>query len=111
MTAADLKLRSTLKQRGDYWIVGLSWYDSSGKRKQTNISTGLTIIGNKYRAEAKEREIYKEYERQLLSDTTEADKILFCKRIIPSGDEIDSAFEQIMNIDRRDLPRLLLQCK
>lgn len=78
MTAADLRLRSKLKQRGDYWIIGLSWYDSSGKRKQTNISTGLKIIGNKYKAEAKEREIYKEYERQLLSETTEADKILFC---------------------------------
>lgn len=78
MTAAELRLRSKLKQRGDYWVVGLSWYDSSGKRKQTNVSTGLTIIGNKYRAEAKEREIYREYERQLLSDTTEADKILFC---------------------------------
>lgn len=57
MTVADLRLRSKLKQRGDYWIVGLSWYDSSGKRKQTNISTGLTIIGNKYKAEVKEREI------------------------------------------------------
>lgn len=78
MTAAELRLRSKLKQRGDYWIINLSWYDSSGKRKQTNVSTGYKILGNKYKAEARERELYREYEQKLLSETMEAEKILFC---------------------------------
>lgn len=77
MTAAQLKLRSTLKQRKGYWYVGLSWYDAEGKRKQTNVSTGYAVEGNKRRAEAKEKEIYKDFERKLLAETMEAEKIVF----------------------------------
>lgn len=77
MTAAQLKLRSKLKQRAGYWYVGLSWYDAEGKRRQTNKTTGYTIEGNKRRAEARAKEIEKEFERKLLAETMEAEKILF----------------------------------
>ena len=61
MTAIDLRLRSSLKQRNGFYIVRLSWYDAKGQRKQTNVTTGLQVVGNKYRAEAREKEIYKQY--------------------------------------------------
>lgn len=77
MTAEQVKLRSNLKKRNGYWYVGLSWYDESKKRKQTNISTGYKIEGNKRRAEIRAKEIEKDFERKLLSETMEADKILF----------------------------------
>lgn len=78
MTAQDqLRLRCSLKELNGLWYVRFSWYDSEGKRKQTNLSTGLTIVGNKHRAEVKMQSLYKELESKLLLDTVEANKIQF----------------------------------
>ncbi len=77
MTAIDLRLRSSLKQRNGYYIVRLSWYDAKGQRKQTNVTTGLQVVGNKYRAEAREKEIYRQYESVLLAESQEASKIFY----------------------------------
>ena len=40
-----------LREQNGYFQMILTWKDASGKRRSKSISTGLTVKGNKKRAE------------------------------------------------------------
>ncbi len=77
MTASELRLNYRIIERGKLYHVALTWYDQNGKRQRTTKSTGYKIGNNKRKAQEKAKEIYKDYERKLLMNSLEAEKIYF----------------------------------
>ena len=92
MTAQQLRIKSHLIERGSKWHIALSWYDESGNRSRTTVSTGI-IVGDYKRGhkteydallETKRKQTEAEYESKLLSEAeirerpaAVADRILF----------------------------------
>jgi integrase len=70
--ATNLETRAYLRERNDTYHVLIVWYDETGKRKQTSITTGLSISGhNKRKAEARMKELLEEFERTHATRSTE----------------------------------------
>jgi integrase len=64
MTAGNVTTK--VLERGDYYHIWISWYNSAGQRKRTTVSTGLRIDGNnKRKAEARRKELQAEYEAKI----------------------------------------------
>ena len=55
-----------LREQNGYFQMILSWKDADGKRKSKSISTGLTVKGNKKRAEAMLLKTRKEFNPETL---------------------------------------------
>lgn len=58
-------VRGTLSKHRDKWRIIISYYDNTGKRKQKTFSTGLTVKGNKRRAEQMLAEKVTDFEKSL----------------------------------------------
>ena len=54
-----------LREKNGYYQMVLSFKDSTGKRKTKSISTGLTVKGNKRKAEKMLDELRKTYEDEI----------------------------------------------
>ena len=57
-------IRANLIKRRGWYHVMISYYDN-GKRKQKSIATGLSVKGNKHRAEQRRNELLSEWEQRL----------------------------------------------
>jgi hypothetical protein len=77
-----IKVAGHLEDKRGIYQMALSWKVQDGKRVRKSISTGLTVKGNKKRAEAMMREKCDEMEQQLMAEqdgaaATENDGMLF----------------------------------
>lgn len=66
-----------LREKNGYYQMVLSFKDSTGKRKTKSISTGLTVKGNKRKAEKMLDELRKTYEDEISKENKSASDILF----------------------------------
>ena len=66
-----------LREKNGYYQMVLSFKDSTGKRKTKSISTGLTVKGNKRKAEKMLDELRKTYEDEISKEDKSASDILF----------------------------------
>lgn len=71
-----IKVSGHLEDRRGIYHMVLSWADTNGKRGRKCTSTGLSVKGNKKRAEDMLRAACKE-QKNALKDTPDADNILF----------------------------------
>lgn len=66
-----------LREKNGYYQMVLSFKDPTGKRKTKSISTGLTVKGNKRKAEKMLDELRKTYEDEISKEDKSASDILF----------------------------------
>ncbi len=66
-----------LREKNGYYQMVLSFKDSTGKRKTKSVSTGLTVKGNKRKAEKMLDELRKTYEDEISKENKSASDILF----------------------------------
>jgi len=71
-----IKVSGHLGEKRDIFQILLSWTDTNGKRGRKSISTGLSVKGNKKKAEEMLRIIRKEHE-EFLRQQPDSDEILF----------------------------------
>lgn len=72
----QIKVSGHLEEKNGIWHMILSWADETGKRNRKSVSTGLTVKGNKKRAEDMLFETKKKY-TGTANSRTYGDDILF----------------------------------
>jgi len=73
----SVKVAGSLVEARGIYQMRLTWYDHEGKRGQRSISTGLTVRGNKGRAEEMLREAQREQRALLAGRPSSAEHMLF----------------------------------
>lgn len=59
-----MEARGTLAKHRDMWRIIITYYDQDGKRRQKTYSTGLSVTGNKRKAEQMMKERLSEFEQE-----------------------------------------------
>lgn len=78
-----MEAKLNIRKNAKCYYVRLSWYDANGKRKQTEVSTGIPASGdNKRKAKKRMEELQEEYRKKYeTTNLIDTNNILFSEFI------------------------------